>query len=214
MARRVGIRRSGRRGRSADTPSGPRTYSIWPFLVGFLVLAGVGLVGVLLGYSSQSSNRQRLDVPQTTAGTTPEEAPGAAVPVTVPGGAPAPPGVDEVVVDGAVTTFGFVVPDGLSAENADTAVLPASVVPSTDGAALEVSVGCLRSAEEALGRISVTEDPTVVTVVVAGLVPRAGVACEPQDPPREVTVPLGSPAGNRPVVVVAVGTPIPAIAPG
>ena len=213
MAGRRPSLRSGSRARPTDGPTGPRTVSIWPFLVGFLVLAGIGLAGVLLGYSTQSSNRQRLDVPQTTAGTTPEEAPGATVPVTLPGGASAPNGVSAVAVDGDVTTFSYPVPEALRSAPVDDAVLPATAVPTPDGGSLRVSVGCLRSAEEALARISVTEDPTAVTVLVVGAVPRAGVPCEPVTEPRSAELPLRGAVGARPVVVVEVGTPI-AATPG
>lgn len=204
-------RRSSRRRPNEEAPSVRRTVSIWPFLAAFLLLGVVGLIGVLLGYSTQRSNSEQIVVPQTTVGTMPAEAPGASIPVTVPGGAPAPDGVSGVLRENSVTTYTFAVPESVSAAASDTAIFPTTAVPTADGTGLTLSVGCAASAEEALVQISVTEDPTAVTVLVVGLVPRAGVPCQPETPPEVISVPLESPIGSRPVVVVSPGTPIPGL---
>lgn len=133
-------------------------------------------------------------------------------PVTVPGGALAPAGVREVLVADGATSFTFDVGGEFPAATATTAVAPTRAVAGPDGASLAVSVGCATSADEVLAQISVGEGPSAVTVVAVVLVPPGGRPCDPDDPRRQVDIPLAQPLGLRSVVIVPAGTPIPQLA--
>jgi hypothetical protein len=190
-----------------------RTYSIWGFVVAFVVLGAIGLFAVLAIGNTRSGTVQ-LPTRQTTSTTSVPETTPTTPPVTVPGGAPAPEGVQEVIVDGGVTSYAFATPAELAQIPVRAVVPPATVTPSADGRELVVGVSCAVAVGESLAQITVTTDPATVTVLPVTLAPANAPPCDPTAAPRQVTLPLGEPLGARPVIVVPGGTEVPTPTPG
>jgi hypothetical protein len=222
-----------------STGGAERTYSIWGLLALFAVIGITGLLALILVAFPRSPTTQvaghatRNTVPGASASGATASSPGVgrvdpdaappltsdpatanpAGPVTVPGGAAAPTGVREVLVSDGATSFTFDVASDFPADGATTAVAPLRVVPGTDGASLNASIGCGTSSQEVLAQLSLSETTSAVTVIAVVLVPVGGAPCDPAAAAREVNVPLSKPLGARSVVVVPAGTPIPQLPP-
>lgn len=192
----------------------PRTYGIFGFLAAFVVLGTVGLLAFLVLGNSRTPTVQ-LPAASTTAGPTTTEAAddGTAAPVTVPGGAPAPDGVTQVVSSGGVISYAFEAPATLAQTPVQAEVPPTTATPTAGGTGLDVTVTCAGTAGEVLAQLSVTETATSVTVLTVVLAPAGAPPCT-GEVLRTVTVPLTSPLGARTVTVVPAGTPMPAPPPG
>lgn len=192
---------------------GPRTYSIWLFVVVFAVLGIVGLVALLvLGNPRTPTVQVQLPssttvaaAPSTTA-TSEDEPP---TPPTMPGGAPAPPGVRESLREGGTTSYAFSVPEELARVPFRAEVPAATVVPTADGTGVVVRVTCSAGAGEALAQISITEDATALTVLPVVIVAADAGPCDPAAVVAEVTLTLGEPVGPRQILVVPAGTSVP-----
>jgi hypothetical protein len=188
---------------------GERTYGIWWFVAAFVLLGAVGLAALLLVGNSTSETVQ-LPLDTTTSVTTTTAAPGATTAsVTVPGGAPAPEGVREVVSSGGATSYAFTTTEELASVPVRTVVGRATAVPTPEGTSLAVTVDCTVAEGEALAQLSITEDASSVTVLPAVLAPVSAPACVAGTVLRQVTVPLASPIGSRQVVLVPAGTEVP-----
>jgi len=211
-----------------STSGTQRSYSIWAVLGVFVVIGLVGLVGLFLVGSPrtptvQLSGNQRLvdradpgqadadqaATDQTDALPADEPAVSEPSPVTVPGGAAAPVGVSDVLRAEDSTSFTFDVPPEIASAATVTAVPPVRVAYSADGTAVVVGVSCAVSSAEVLALLSVTETASSVTVLPVVLVPDGGPPCDGAAPPREVIVPLASPAAGRSLTVVPAGTAVP-----
>ncbi|UDY37816.1 hypothetical protein [Dermatobacter hominis] len=190
-----------------------RTYSIWPFLILFVVLGTVGLIGIL-AFGSPSSPTGTIPSFTTTSTTPTTEPPEDTTPVTVPGGAAAPEGVRDVVAEGDATSYAFQTPESLATVPLRAVVARAQATPDAAGTSLVLEVACTASADEVLGQVSVTETATSVTVLPVVVLAAEGTApCAPGAAPREVTLPLERPIGSRSVVLVPAGTEVPAPGP-
>jgi hypothetical protein len=190
-----------------------RTYSIWPFLLLFVVLGFGGLFGFLiLGNPTTPTDTIPPFTSAPTTSTT--EAPDDTTPVTAPGGAAVPERVRDVVVDGDSTSYAFEVPETLATAPLRAVVARAQAVPDAAGTSLVVDVACTASADEALAQITVTETAESVTVLpVAVMGADATAPCAPDAAPRQVVLPLRAALGGRGVVLVPAGTPVPAPTP-
>lgn len=199
-------------------PGEERTFSIWPIAVVFVLLGAVGLAAILL-IGSPSTPTGTIPAFTTTTGpvgvgddpadqsTTGSNT--TAAPVTVPGGAPAPEGVTDVLVSGGVTTFAFAVPETFETVPSVAAVARATVAVTADGTGLEITTSCAASDEEALAQVAVTINPSSVTVLPVVVAPSDGPPCAGQETTRQVVLPLGQPVAGRPITVVPFGTAIP-----
>jgi hypothetical protein len=187
-----------------------RTYGIWGFVVVFAVLGAVGLGAYLLFGNTTDETVQLPAVSTTTEVTTTTVDPAATVaPVTVPGGAPAPDGVQAVVSSDGVTSYAFATPQELAQVPIRTVVARAAAVPAAGGSSLQVTVDCTVGVGEALAQLSITESPDSVTVLPVVLAPADAAPCAPDAVRRVVTVPLASPLGTRQVILVPAGTEVP-----
>jgi hypothetical protein len=184
-----------------------RTYSPWVVLAVFLVIGAVGLAGFLL-FGGGTSPTEQLDVDQTTSTTTTTTTT-TLPPVTAPGGEPVPEGVQDVLVDGGVTSYAFTTPAALAQVPIRTVVPRSTATPSEDGTRLTVVVECSVGVGEALAQLTVTEDTATVTVLPVTIAPADAPPCPPGAEPRTVTVPLTEPLGTRSVIVVPGGTEVP-----
>lgn len=184
-----------------------RTYSHWVVLAVLMVIGVVGLAGLFLLGGGRSSTEQ-LAVDQTTSTTTttvPETVPA----VTVPGGAPAPEGVQDVLVDGPVTSYAFTTPPELAQVPIRTVVPRSTATVSAAGTEVTVVVECSVGVGEALAQLTLTEDASSLTVLPVTIGPADAPACPADAAPRTITVPLSEPLGSRSVVVVPGGTQVP-----
>lgn len=187
-----------------------KSYGIWGFVVVFAVLGAIGLGAVLLIGNTTTETVQLPQASTTTEPTTTVLAPDATTaPATVPGGAPAPDGVREVISSDGATSYAFTTPEELSQVPVRTIVAPALAVPTADGSALQVTVTCTAAVGEALAQLSITEDATTVTVLPVVLAPADAAPCVPTSVLREITVPLAAPVGGRQVLMVPAGTEVP-----
>ncbi len=188
----------------------PRTYSIWLFLGGFVLLGAVGLAA-LLTLGGPGTPTVQLPTRQTTTSSTvpPPTVPGGGPAPTVPGGGPAPEGVRVVTVDGNAVAYGFTVPEELDRVAVRAVVAPADVTPTADGGSLAVTVRCGAGAGEALAQLTVTEGDATVEVLPVVLVPVGAPPCAAEAAPRTVVVPLGEPLRTRAVVVAPAGPEVP-----
>ena len=201
-------RRFRRRPEAEPDDRAPRTFAWWSVLLALAVIAAVGITGIVLGLADGGSNTTQVDAPQTTTTLDEEQFPpaGAAPTVTIEDGRAAPEGVTAVTTSGATTSFTFTVP----ASPPTTGVAPpATVVVSTGGDELDLTLRCARSADEALARVDITFEDAKVTVLPVVLVPAAGRPCDPAAAPRSVRLPLAESAGTRPVGVAPAGTVVP-----
>ena len=193
----------------------PRTYGIWGFAALFVVLGAIGL-GAFLVFGNTTTETVQLPAISTTTlpDTTVPDPDGTAAPITVPGGAPAPDGVREVVSSNGATSYAFTVPEDLSQVPLVAQVAPATAVPSADGTSLDITVTCTKVVGEALAQLSITEDPTSVTVLPVVLVPADAPPCVAGEVLQQVTVPLDPPLAGRQIVFVPPGTAVPTPTPG
>jgi hypothetical protein len=188
---------------------GEKTYGIWWFVVAFVVLGAVGLAAFLL-LGNDTTETVQLPLATTTSVTTTTLPAGATTaPVTVPGGAPAPDGVREVVSSDGATSYAFTTTEELSQVPVRTVVGRATAVATPEGTSLEVTVDCTVAEGEALAQLNITEDASTVTVLPVVLAPATAPACVAGTVLRQVTVPLASPIGSRQVVLVPAGTEVP-----
>ncbi len=188
-----------------------RTYSIWPFLIGFVALGAVGVAALLLGggASSPTQTIPSFTTTSTAVSTTSTVSADPNAAVTVPGGGPAPAGVSAVNVDGDMTTYRFAV-DGTAAVGALHAyVARAQAVPALDGASVIVSVACTEGDQESLSEIRLTEDEVTLHVEPVVVAPVFPGTCTASTVQRRVTLPLHSPIGGRQLVL---STPATAVA--
>ena len=191
-----------------------RSYSIWPFLIGFVLLGFFGLFGFLL-FGSPSTPTETIPSFTTTSTTStsapPEDSGG---PVTVPGGAAAPEGVRDVVAEGDATSFAFQLPESLASAPLRAVVARAEATLDAAGTSLVLDVACTASADEVLAQVTVTESATAVTVLPVVVLAAEGTApCAAGAAPRQVTLPLTDPVGGRSVLLVPAGTQVPAPGP-
>lgn len=212
MARRLRRRRRG----AGEDARPPRTFAWWSVLAVLAVLAAVGIAGIVLGFADGGSDTTQLESRQTTTTLDEERFPpaGAAPTVTIADGRAAPEGVSDVTVSGDTTSFAFSVPAALASSPVTGAVPPATVVVSSGGDELELTVRCALSAGESLAQVSITFAPAGVTVLPVILAPTGGPPCDPATAPRSVRLPLAEAAGSRPVGVVPAGTAVPTPQPG
>lgn len=207
---------------------GPRTISYWWVVAIAVVLFAVGIFVFIGGDTTtptsqveQSQRRPITTAPPEEVDPEPDDpdasvapvAPEPTVPtaVTLPGGAPAPEGVGEVLLADGALTLALVPPAGWTEPTADPTprIAPVSVQRDpVDGSALILAVGCAGSAGEYLAQVSVTEAPSAITVMAVALQPGAGAPCDPTAGTREFRLPLTEPVGSRPVIVVPAG-PVP-----
>ncbi|HTN99438.1 MAG TPA: hypothetical protein VL068_02085 [Microthrixaceae bacterium] len=138
----------------------------------------------------------------------------ATTPVTFPDGRPAPTGVTEVLRQDGTISLSFAVTSDRLGDNPQTLVPPMKTRVSDDGTHITVWVSCARSSRESLAQVSVSETAQIVTVAGVVIVPANAVGCDPSAKPRELVIPLQSPAGNRSVVVLPTSTKLPDIKPG
>ena len=210
MARRL------RRGPGADGDDRPpRTFAWWSVLGVLVVIAAVGITGIVLGFADGGSNTTQVDAPQTTTTLDEERFPptGAGPTLTIADGRAAPDGVTEVTTAGDATSFAFAVPAALSGSPAVSAVPPSSVVVAPGGDELELTVRCALGAGESLARVDVTFAAATVTVLSVVLAPNGGPPCDPAAGPRSVRLPLAESVGSRPVGVGPAGSAVPAPQP-
>lgn len=184
-----------------------RTYSPLVVLLGLVLVGLVGLAGLIVLGSGRSATEQ-VAVDQTTSTTTTTVAPTAPT-VTAPGGGPVPDGVQDVLVDGPVTSYAFATPPELAQVPIRTVVPRSTATPSADGTQLTVVVECAVGVGEALAQLTLTEDATALTVLPVTIGPADAPPCPADAAPRTVTVPLAEPLGSRPVIVVPGGTEVP-----
>lgn len=223
------------RGGGGDRGGGDRSYGIWWFIALFVVLLTMGII-VLVG-GAPSTPTELVEVGQTpntaltapTLAPLPENAPDPSTtspadpsvpadpdpsaPVTVPGGAPAPEGVREVLRSGDATSYTFDVPEQLVVAGAEPVVLPTRAVPEGD-ASLRLTLSCARTTAEVLAQVSIDETGEQVSVLAVALAPTGGPPCDPGTPPVELVLPLSRPLDGRAVSVVPPGgVPLPALGP-
>lgn len=166
----------------------------------------------------ESASAEPAGAGQDTGGTSAGRQGGAAGPggssgpvVTVPGGAPAPVGVREVLVAQDTTSYSLDVPESVAAQPLTTRIAPADA--TADGDALTIRVRCAASVDEVLAQVSVSESADTVSVAAAVLVPADGRPCGPGASGRTLTVPLARPLGTRDIFVLPPGTRVPAVRP-
>lgn len=188
-----------------------RTYSIWPFLVGFVVLGTLGIAWLFLAGSPVTPTETIPSFTTTTSTTTTSTVPpvSASAAVTVPGGARAPDGVTAVTVDGDLTTYRFAVAGVGSAGPLHAVVARAQVVPTNDGASVIVGVACTEGDAESLAEIRVTETALSLNVEPIVVAPEFPGSCASGTVLRQVTVPLRSPIGGRQIVLSTPATAVP-----
>jgi hypothetical protein len=188
-----------------------RTYSIWPFLVGFVVLGTVGALGLLLagGATTPTETIPSFTTTSTSSTTSIVSADSAAA-VTVPGGAAAPPGVTAVTVDGGLTTYRFDAGAAMSG-TVHAYVGRAQVVPSLDGTSVVITVACTEGDGESLSEIRVTESETTLNVEPVVVAPEFPGTCATGTALQQVALPLRSPIGDRQIVLStpAAAVPVP-----
>lgn len=199
-----------------------RTYGLGAFIALFTVVGLVGLLAVLFVGMGDGEARL-LSTPQTLpdeATTEPVADPdrtsssSTSSSTTEPGGPPEelPDGVREVLRDGGVTSYAFAVDEPTGDADLRAAVAPARVEPVGGGGALSVEVGCAVSSQESLAQLSVTEVDDTVTVLAVVVAPAGAPGCG-GDTTRVVRIPLEEPVGDRAVVVVPPGSPVPDLGP-
>jgi hypothetical protein len=203
-----------------------RTWSIWGFVVLFVVLAVAGILLLLL-VSPPGSETVALPVDPTST-TAPPASDGAAgsvdpdpdpgdgrtePPVSFPDGTPAPDGAQQILVDGDITTISFATPERLATVPVLAIVPPVTVTPvpgadGTPGGALRLTVLCASTDTDVLAQVVVTEDATSVTVLPVVLAPVGGGPCGAAAL-RELVIPLRRPVGERSVRSIPPGTAVP-----
>lgn len=182
----------------------PRTYSIWWFLVVFVALVGFGIYAVISwGTYAREPTEELPDVPVTTA--VDATVTTSSVPVTLPDGTPAPPGVIGVLGDPGDRVYLFGIPAQWEDEATDSVVPPVDVERAEDDRTLTMTMGCAVSSEAEPAMIRVTEDPFEVNVtpVVTGL--RFGEPCGSDDAVAKVSIVLDEPVGKRRLVFARPG---------
>jgi hypothetical protein len=198
------------------TDGDERTYGIWGFAAGFVVLCTVGLVAFLVLGNSTSPTVPVSTVSTTAPGrtTTTGDPATTAAPITVPGGGPAPAGATEVVTSGGVTSYTFAIPGDLAQLPVRSVVAPATAVPGADGRSLDLTVTCAYGAGEVLAQVGLTETGQSVTVLPVVVVPSDAPPCAAGEVVERVTVTLTAPLAGRPVDFVPAGTTAPTPAAG
>lgn len=135
----------------------------------------------------------------------------ATTPVTYPGGQPAPTGVREVLRKDGSISLSFRISEDRLGDNPQALVPPMKTKVPAKGSSITVWVSCARSSRESLAQVSVSETDRTVTVAGVVLVPANAVGCDNSAEPRELTIPLESPVGNRSVTVLPTSTKLPEI---
>ncbi len=135
----------------------------------------------------------------------------ATTPVTYPGGQPAPTGVREVLRKDGSISLSFRISEDRLGPSPQALVPPMTTKVPAKGSTITVWVGCARSSRESLAQVSVSETDRTVTVAGVVLVPANAVGCDNSAEPRELTIPLESPVGNRSVTVLPTSTKLPDI---
>lgn len=226
-----------------SAPGAQRTYGVGALLGGFgaLILLGIAML-VVVGMPSGST--EVLPTPQTLpegwqrpgSGEVPEPAaapegstattssitttsvvasttlpPGDAV---FADGSAAPEGVIEVLETDEATSLLFATPAEVDLDTWRPAVAPLSAFSSDGFETLTIRVACAASAEEVLAQVVVTEDDRAVTVLAVVLTPPDGPPCRAGSNAPPIDVPLRTPRGDRALVVVPAGTPVPELSQG
>lgn len=182
-----------------------RTFSIWPLFVGFLVLAAIGVAGlVLLG--SPSSPTDTLPPFPTTSTTATSGASSSSPEPTAPGGASLPDGVNDVVSAPGVTTYVYRDRSEAPDDSAIAVVARGQVVPGAGDASIVVDLACTVSDGELLAQVSVTETESAITVQPVVVSSEGAAPCSASSPGRQLTLPLLSPVGGRTLELDAAGT--------
>ncbi len=138
----------------------------------------------------------------------------ASPPATFPGGEPAPPDVTKVLRQDGSTSLSFQIAQGALGDNPHALVPPIRTKVPANSSSITIWISCAQSSRESLAQVSVSETDRQVTVAAIVLVPANSVGCDSSAAPRELTVPLQSPVGNRTVTVVPANTKLPDITPG
>lgn len=217
-----------------------RTYGVGALLGGFgaLILLGIAML-IVIGMPSGST--EVLPTPQTLpegwqrpgSGETTTSDPDASsdvstttsttsvvVSTTLPAGdavfadgRAAPEGVIEVLDTDEATSLIFATPAEVDLDTWRPAVAPLSAFSSDGFQTLTIRVACAVSADEVLAQVVVTEDDLAVTVLAVVLAPPDGAPCRASNTPP-IDVPLRTPRGDRALVVVPAGTPVPDLTEG
>lgn len=137
---------------------------------------------------------------------------GSGTQVTLPGGAPAPDGVAQILVEGELTSYVMTTPPTADPGRMEPVVAPMGLAQFDGGSEVRLTIGCARSSEEFLAQVAVTEAADTITFVAIALAPRDGPPCEPGATPRELFLPLRAPVGDRTIVVVPPDAPVPGLA--
>ncbi len=188
-----------------------RTYSIWPILIGFLVLAAIGVAG-LVKLGSPSSPTETLPPFATT--TTVASEPSADAPAagddapepTAPGGASLPDGVTDVTSAGGVTTYVYGERPDPPDDSAVAVVARGQVVPGVDDGSIVVDVSCTVADGELLAQVTVTETATAITVRPVVVASQGAAPCTATSPGRQLELPLQAPVGGRTLELDPAGT--------
>ncbi|MEX0767746.1 MAG: hypothetical protein WD029_04665 [Microthrixaceae bacterium] len=199
--------------KSAGGPS--KTFGIWGFVAVFTLLALLG-VGALLILGSPNSPTEPVVgdlTPNTSLATTSSSSsvpnPQGVVSNTIPGGGPPPPGVNQVLSSPDSLSFTYAIPSDFPVQQAQTAVAPVRTRVLPNEAAITAVISCAQSSQERLAQVSISETAQSVTLAAVVLVPPNAPACAAAEVPKEVTLPLAAPLGQRTVLVVPPGTKVP-----
>jgi len=192
-----------------------KTFGIWGFVAFFVLLSLVGVAALLfLGTPNSPTEpvvgeltpNTLLATSSTTASTSATEN---KVSNTVPGGGPAPAGVNQVLSSPGSLSFTYEIPPGFDVQQAQTAVAPIRTRVVPNESAITAVVSCAQSSQEQLAQVSVSETAQSVTLAAVVLVPPNAPDCGAAVVPKEVTLPLASPIAQRTVLVVPPGTKVP-----
>jgi hypothetical protein len=200
---------------------GERTYGIWGFVALFSLLTLMGVVLLLVSGGSdrgttQVSSPQTL--PATTSTTSTSTAPTSTAPTSsVPTAASEvdlPEGVTDVLREDGATSYVFAAPADIGGSSLEAAVAPMGVRLADDGRTATLTVGCVRSSEEVLAQVLVTEGEQSVTFAAITVAPPDAPPCPTaSEDPRTVELTLDRPLDGRSVVVVPAGTEVPPLRP-
>ncbi|MEI7885798.1 MAG: hypothetical protein WCJ04_00245 [Actinomycetes bacterium] len=206
-------------GEQKRTDGKGKTFGIWGFVSLFVLLAAAGLAALLLIGSPNTPtepvtgdltpNTSLTTTSLTTTSLLEAAAPSGEVSNTLPGGAAAPEGVSQVLSSPGSLSFAFQVPPEFSVSQAQTAVAPVRTRTSPQESSITAVISCAVSSEEVLAQVSVSETSQSVTLAAVVLVPPNAPPCSAAAVPREVTLPLAAPLGQRTVLVVPPGTEVP-----
>jgi len=186
---------------------GPKTVSIWWFVLVFVLAGSIGLYWFLT-HGNPHAPTEQLNPPTTTTALAAE--PEATTPIpTMPDGTKAPSDISAVLSQDGTVSYSFNIPDELARVPVRATVGRAVVEQNPDANGLSVRVDCTAGAGEDVAQITVSESTDTVTVLPIVLTPQDAPACQQGLQIERIVLPLTTPLGTRDIVVAPPGTEVP-----